>query len=654
MGSLVRSELVRFRLPSIGLAVLHLLMLRLSMTIAPLFSADAAKTSVGVLSYGLLGLGLGVYQMSTYRRGHLWAWLVHRPMAVGRIFAGLAASATALLLLVVALPALLMTVYVDWLTPTYVDLRHYAVLPYLFGYTFCCYGLGALVATHPRRASALVGVLLVFFLSREASGLWIFGSLLAAAAWIFALAWSAFRPSPTSPEKRPAAVLGAALPAAYAIFWILVGGILVTRSFWIIFTEHGPGGLQTFAWNDYWGEGELPHTSYLDPEETTAHGLRLAAAEGGPDAATAAALLAQIDLADVSEPRGPRFSGFPDRHQLFFDDRRHEMVDAGREVGWAFSHDLMLFTGTHLRTGQSAGFMGRRGAPSPSPGGLEPFDGIPFVVESKWLVFPRRIVEIDFELGRFDLRFELPPGETVAMPFQVHRSFATVLSSERLYLFDPRPLALDDGPVKPIAAVDLPGPERDLSRFQVAEMIDSYLISFVVGERNFRDFGAARQVVVEVPIGDGDSGAGADPSPRVVADLALGSGYPDWFRRRGFLLSPVLRHGHDLLWNVIGPDREERVSWADIRARPVPGDVLLATASLSLLALLGAYGVLAWRRISGSERVMWLGFAAAFGIPGALTCLAFTRRDESVGLESVAPSPRAVAVPLLEAEGSPS
>ncbi|MEO1370629.1 MAG: hypothetical protein AAFX50_25885, partial [Acidobacteriota bacterium] len=346
-------------------------------------------------------------------------------------------------------------------------------------------------------------------------------------------------------------------------------GILVTRSFWIIFTEHGPGGLQTFAWNDYWGEGELPHTSYLDPEGAMAHGLRLAA-EGGPGAATAAALLAQIDLADVSEPRGPRLAGFPDRHQLFFDDRRHGMVDAGREVGWSFSHDLMLFTGTHLRTGRSAGFMGRRGAPSTSPGGLEPFDSIPYVIDSKWLVFPRRIVEVDFELERFDLRFELPPGETVAMPFQVHRSFATVLSSARLYLFDPRPLALDDGPVTPIAAVDLPGPERDLSRFQVAEMIDAYLVSFVLGERNFRDFGEARQVVVEVPIGDGAGAAGDGAAPRIVADLALGAGYPDWFRRRGFLLSPVLRHGHDLLWNVIGPAHP----LLPVRADDVPEQVV--------------------------------------------------------------------------------
>ncbi|MEO1082800.1 MAG: hypothetical protein AAFY88_01020, partial [Acidobacteriota bacterium] len=291
MEHLIRSELVRFRTAAIGFAVLHLLVLRISMTITPLFAGDAAKTSLAVLAYGLLGLGLGLYQMSTYRRGHLWAWLVHRPMAVGRIFAALATAAAALLLLVVAAPALLLTLYVDWLTPTYVDLRHYAMLPYLFGYTFCCYGLGALVATHPRRASALVGVLLIFFLSREASGLWIFATLIAVTVWILTLAWSAFRPSPSSPEKRRLAVLGTALPAAYAIFWILVAGILFARSIWIIFEEHGPLGFQTFAWNDYWGEGELPHVTYLDPDDAMAHGLRLAASEGSPGADKATALL---------------------------------------------------------------------------------------------------------------------------------------------------------------------------------------------------------------------------------------------------------------------------------------------------------------------------------------------------------------------------
>ncbi|MEM1182233.1 MAG: hypothetical protein AAGM22_28045 [Acidobacteriota bacterium] len=656
MEHLIRGELDRFRFLTLGAAVVHLLVLRVSMTLTPLFVNDAAKTSVALMAYGLFGAGLGLYQMSTYRRGHLWAWLVHRPVGAGRLFVALSAAAATVMALAVVAPALAMTVYLDWLTPTYVDARHYAMLPFLFGLSMCFYWLGAFVAVYPRRGGALAGVVVIFFLSREAAGLWIFASLAAVAAWLAALAWAAFRPSPTSDERRPAALLGTVLPVAYAIFWILMGSIALVRSVAVGLADSGVAGFRDFAWDDYWDEGELMHLEYLDPQGALAHGLRLASTQdqGGAGegqtapAARAAALLAQIDLADVYEPWGPRFSGFADRHQLFFDDRRHELLDAEGEVRWTFSHDLMLFVGEHRRTGEAMGFLGLGGSPTPSAGGSERFASVPFVVDSKWLVFPRRLVEVDFALDQFDLRFELPPGETVAMPFNAHRSFVALLSTERLYLFDPRSLELDDGPLSPLASVAIPGSERNLSRFQIAEMIDSYLVSFVFGARNFRDFGEARQVVVELPIGGGADAHG------VVSDLALGAGFPNWYRRRGFVLSPLLQHGHDLLWNLIGPDREERVSWADIRARAIPGDVLMPTAMLTLGSLLATFGILAWRRRPTSDRGFWLAVAALCGLPGALACLALTTRNEAAGLESMASSERAVDVSGLSAGRSPA
>lgn len=648
MKYLVLGELARFRTLALTFALVHLAILRISMALYPLFAQDAAKTSVGILAYSLLGLGSGLYQVGSYRKPNLWAWLINRPLPISRIFLALASAAALLAALVVALPVLLITLYADFFTAQWVDARHYTLAFFLFGLVMAFYGVGSFMASGASRLAVLVGVLPIFFLTREAVGQWIFLPLLIVLAWLAYLAHASFQPELGAPLKRPLALVAAAVPIGYALLFVMSVGIVFVRSTWIIVEEHGPLGFATFAWNDYWDEGHVPHVDYLPADEALAHGVRLAARTEGKgtglgDRERAAELLGQLDLADVYEVPGPRFSRFPRRHQPFFVDQRHELVDEENGTWWTFSHDLMRFVGRDMRTNEAAGGLGREGFTDALTDAV-PFEAVPFVIENRFIVTPHHIRELDFDRRTLEPRFELPEGEVFTTPFREHRSFVVAKSDRRLYFFDPRGLELGTGPLEPLGSVALPDVPRNISRILVAEMIDSYLVSFVVGAQSFRGYHDAYQRTVELPIdGLGKSGVEAE----VVGNVPLAAGFPGWYRHRTFLLSPVLQTVHDLAWTAVGPHRETRIGWNDLVSRPLPAAVLGQALLLALWSAGAAFGLARRRRLPPGRRAFWAVLAFVLGVPGLLASIFLARADESAAAADVRSSPRAVALGLL-------
>jgi hypothetical protein len=273
-----------------------------------------------------------------------------------------------------------------------------------------------------------------------------------------------------------------------------------------------------------------------------------------------------------------------------------------------------------------------------------PFEAVPFVIDNRFVVTPRRIRELDFDRRALETRFELPEGEVFTTPFREHRSFVVAKSDRRLYFFDPRDLELGRGLLEPLGSVALPDVPRNLSRILVAEMIDSYLVSFVVGSQSLRGYHDAYQRTVELPIdGAGASGVAAE----VVGNVPLAAGFPDWYRHRTFLLSPVLQTLHDLVWTAIGPHRESRIGWNDLVSRPLPPSVLGQALLLALLSAGAAWGLAARRRLPKGRRVFWAVLAFVLGVPGLLASVALARADESAAAADVRSSSRAVALGLL-------
>ncbi|MCH9647568.1 MAG: hypothetical protein K0U98_04970 [Deltaproteobacteria bacterium] len=619
MWHLVKSEFLRFRRLAIGFAVAHLVLLKVVSGFTDLFTVSGGKIAIGLLAYGLTGLIFGLYQMGSYRRLNQWTYLIHRPLKPGLIFAALSAAASCWFFVVLSVPQLLITLYMDWMTPAWVDQRHYLLILFLLGTVLTFYLAGCFISLSPSRASILVLVLGTFFLTRQAVGVWVFVPQLIVLVWLAYLAYRSFKPDLQTYPRRPLAVAAAALPMQYAFFGILVATSAVAYQTVLVFQEEGWTGYATHAWDDHFPEGTFLHTEYLHPDKALAHGLQEL------DSERRRHLSKQIELARVHEVL-PRFTHYPTRGQLIFSDNPGTLRDEAAHTIWTFQHDLMLFQGRDVVSGQVVGWLGSESS-FPSSG-LEsseeeesrkplPFEAVPIVVGNRFLLTAQKLYEFDATRSQVNLRFQLQGREIFTAPFEREGSIVTALSDQNLYFFDPRHLDEEPGLVAPSAVVPLPGESRNLSGVQVAELIDGYLISFVFGTRSEAGYGPARQVVAELAVG-----GRYEP----VSERLLGPGWPTLYRYRGFIASPILQAGHDLAWSAIGPHRPDRVSLQQMWQRDLPPSVgfwAILTALFS--ALLTAASVRS-RMIGSVAGSAWVGAALLLGLPALFSFFFLTHR----------------------------
>jgi hypothetical protein len=606
MGHLLRSELVRFRLPAAAFAAVHLVILGY-LAAGDLFAPSLPRIAVGLVVYALAGLILGLYQMASHGRPNRWVYLLHRPLAPGRIHLALAGAGAVVILVAVTVPQLLVTAAVALSPAQPVDLRHLLLVAFVFVTVYVFYLAGTFIALSPTRGAWLVLVLPTFFLTRQAQGPWVLLPALLVLLWLGWLSRAAFKPVLDAPLRRPLALVAAALPMQYALFWLLGGGIALGHQFTIMFHEAGWKGPAVFAWNDYFQDGAFDHVNYLDGADALAHGLRTA------DNPRAAQLRGQIRLADVGEV-SPVYPSFPVRHQPMFMDRSPVLVDEEAEIRWTFQHDAMLFHGRDARTGAAVGWLGPRGrlgGPGAPPADAERFPAVPVVAANRFLVVPDRLWEYEPRGRTLDpalrLRFVAPDGERLAAPLQVQGRFATLLTDRALYLFASRDLERVDGVLQPTGVAPLPGAVDNLKRIAVAELIDGHLVSFLFGTRSSRDLAPARQVVMEV---------GLDGSRQVVAERQLA---PETFgvayRHRGFLMSPVWQLLHDAAWTAIAPRRPTGASPARVLAHPPPPAILAGAAGVALVSALLAAALVRRRALTPWGRRGWIAACALLGLP---------------------------------------
>ena len=567
MHHLFKSELVRFRNLTLAFAIAHLLILRGVSAFGDLFAMTTGKLVAGVLIYALTGLILGLYQLGSYKKLKSWTYLIHRPLAPSRIFAALSGAAATLLFAAIALPILVMTLYLEVMTVQWIDFRQYLLPIFVFAMTYCLYLIGCFVALSASRAAVLVLALPFLFMTRQAVGLWVFLPQLFVLLWLGFVAFVVFKPNLSTHLRRPVAVVASALPIQYAFFGLILMGVMVANSTVTAFQVAGWKSFAVHRWDNYFPDGTFFNAQYRQDEEVIAHGLRTSTTERSRH------LQKQVELAEVSAIR-PWYSRFPVRHQLAFMDDQTTLNDGEENVVWTFSHDRMAFQGRETLSGARVGWLGPDGR-SDTAAAVSRFPEVPFLVGDRFLVTHRELYEFDARRQRVTLRYELADGEVFVSPLVVQGSFATALSDRALYFFEPRDLRDEPGLLTPFSVVPLPGEARNLDRIHVAELIDGYLLSFLFGTQSEREFHEAKQIVAEL---------GVDGSYEVVNERALGPGWPAWFSHRGFVVSPLLQYAHDVVWTAIAPLRPQRVTVSEILARPIPagaGGTALLVAILS-------------------------------------------------------------------------
>jgi hypothetical protein len=132
--------------------------------------------------------------------------------------------------------------------------------------------------------------------------------------------------------------------------------------------------------------------------------------------------------------------------------------------------------------------------------------------------------QYDKDARRVYRRIELPEGEIVAGAPDAAGDAVALMSDRALYLFDARKAARDFAPLRPMFRIPQPGLSGDLSRVDLLELLDGYLVSFTYEyNAHLRTGGAPFQQILLV-----------DGSGRVstVARRALKDDYPPLYRYR--------------------------------------------------------------------------------------------------------------------------
>lgn len=596
MIDLLKGELLRFRIWALIAFAAHLLVLGFLTRMVDMAQQPLQVYQIFAMVYFVTGCALGLYQMGTYRRPNQWLNLLHRPMHRLRIAGALSGACALLLLAVVALPILIIAFYQDTVTARVVDLRHWMMPLACWLVALCGYLSGAYAMTANRRYSFSVAMLPNLFMFATAFGWAAIAVQLAVLAYLIALQAIAFRPDPTMPPEHPFAVLATALPvqvAAYFLLWMAGFGVELG------WTVSGTHPLNTPV---------PPKGGYVEADRADGKGILLIGLAGSRDP-DAALWREQIALSDV-------YTVYPMRDVAHRGEMTNpapmELGDSENGILWTFSHDRMRFVGQGALDKRPRGELGagESQAALPAPTRLYA-EGRLFNANAAY--------QYDAGQKRIFERVRLPRGEVMASPPEAAGENLLALSDRAAYFYPGRESAQGLGLLQPLMRVPLPGPVGNLSRMDVIELLDGYLISYTYTWGVWA--GELQQPYQQVLRVD-DKGQAREILRRPISlDL------PAAYTNRVWWLSPVLRtlclRAQDLF---AAPE--------PLRAKPQPVTASIVRLALAccLLSLLGAFWLSARQSHSPAQRWTWVLLCGLIGLPALVSLWVMYPRRETLPL----------------------
>jgi hypothetical protein len=594
MWDLFTSEFMRFRLWAAIAAVVNVAVLGFLSRIVDLAQQPLQVYQAFGAVYAVAGTLLGLYQMGSYRKPNQWLNLLHRPLHRLRIAGALGGASTVVLLVAVALPIAMVAMYQETLTARVVDMRHWLLPIAAWLIALSGYLAGAYAMVGNRRYSFAAFLLPNLFMYSQASGLAMLAVQCAAILFLAVLLGIAFKPDPAAPSRNPAAVLAVALPVqvgAYFLVWMLGFGVELG------WTASGTHPLNMPV---------PPKGGYIEADRMEGKDLLLAGIAGSRDP-DAALWRQQIALSDVYT-RFP-LRNLPHRGELT-NPQPMEFVDGERNVDWVFSHDRMRLIGHGTLDGRARGELGV-GASQAA------FTEATMAFAANYLYNAHAVYQYDDTEARVYERIRLPPNEVVASPPEPAGDNVLVLSDRAAYFYPGREAANGLDLLQPLLRVPLPGPVGHLSRVDLIELLDGYLVSYTYTWGVWS--GELQHPFQQVVRVDGEGHV------REVARRAIALDLPVAYINRYTWLSPVLRAlclGAQDLFAAPDPLRAE--------PEPVPVQVLWLAGGCCLLALFGAIWLTGRQVHSARGRWAWVLLCGVVGLPAlASLWLLYPRREAS-------------------------
>lgn len=601
MWDLFKGELLRFRAWVIAYAVLNLLLLGFLTRVVDLAQQPLMpvyRVFGGV--YALTGLLLGLYQMGGYRRPNTWLNLLHRPLPRWQIAAALFGACAVLLALAIALPILTIAGWQEVMTARVVDTRHWLMALAALLIALCSYLAGGYCMLGGKRYAAAVLVLPLLLALSQASGLAALAVQGLVLVWLIVLVLIAFRPDLSAPPRRLLSVVATALPVQMSMYLLLSLLGFGYTMLWIAQGSHPNNSTPP--------RGGHNETERLKGKERMLAGLTHSSEADAP------LLREQVALSEAFSVWG--LIEVPVRNELT-NLAPMEFDDNERRIRWVFSHDSMRLEGYSLADNRSVGHLGvgANGAAFETP--VLPAGGLPSLpAGDSVLIGGGTLYHYNSETKQVLPRIRLPAGEILADATFIGENLG-VLSDRALYFFDGRDVTENDLVMTPRQRVPMPGKKGDLSRLELIELIEGYLISFTFSAQS-RNIGGATPYQQLLRVDD-------NGHVETIARHEFIYDYPALFTYREWWASPVM---YVLYEGAKGLFADPVPLDATVTA-PVPRSAKILAAALALLSLLGAIWLTRRQSLSLLARVAWVMACGLIGLPALLSLwLLYPKREQ--------------------------
>ena len=413
----------------------------------------------------------------------------------------------------------------------------------------------------------------------------------------------AFKPDPAAPSRNPLATLVIALPVqlgAYFLVWMLGFGV---ELFWTVSGSH-PLNTPT-----------PPKGGYIEADRAEGKEMLLLGIENSREP-EAALWREQIALSDVYTAYPLR--NLPVRNSLtnlspleFGDDENNLLL--------VYSHDRERFVTRGLRDQRRIGEMGVGEEQAAFPAPTMPYG-------ASYLFNAHAAYQYDSEQKRMFERLHLPQGEVMASPPEPAGDNILVLSDRAAYFYPGREAMNGLDRLQPLMRVPMPGAVGNLSRMDVVELLDGYLVSYTYTWGVWS--GELQHPFQQVLRVDGKGQA------REVARRALSIDLPSSYTNRNTWLSPVLRAiclGAQDLFAAKDPLRA--------KPEPMPAQILWLAAVCCLLSLLGAVWLSGKQAHSTRGRWGWVLLCGVVGLPALASLWLMVPRRETLPVAASKTSP---------------
>ncbi|PZR03148.1 MAG: hypothetical protein DI536_36310, partial [Archangium gephyra] len=285
-----------------------------------------------------------------------------------------------------------------------------------------------------------------------------------------------------------------------------------------------------------------------------------------------------------------------------------ELGDDENNLWMVFSHDRARFEIRGLRDQRARGELGVGEKHAEFPAPTMPYG-------TTYLFNAHAVYQYDSDQQLMFERMHLPRNEVVAVPPEPAGDNIVMLSNRAAYIYSGREAMNGIDLLQPLMRVPMSGQVGNLSRMDMIETLDGYLVSFTYTWGVWS--GELQHPFQQVLRVDGKG------NTHEVARRVISNDLPATYTDRNTWLSPLLRAlcmGAQRLFAADDP--------LTAKPQPVSQRVLALAAACCLLALLGAIWLTARQQHSSLARWSWVLLCGVVGLPAlASLWLLYPRRE---------------------------